>query len=127
MSEMLSSDTTTTNVTPAQAPPIEVTASAAKRINAIVKSEATPDVHLRVSVSGGGCSGFQYHFNLDDKSEDGDVLIERDGAKVVIDSMSLMYVLGSKIDFVENLTGSYFKVDNPNASSSCGCGTSFAI
>lgn len=108
-------------------PPIDVTASAASRINAIVASEGKADVHLRVSVSGGGCSGFQYHFNLDDTSEDGDVLIERDGAKVVVDGMSLMYVLGAKIDFVENLTGSYFKVENPNASSACGCGTSFAI
>lgn len=110
-----------------QAPPIEVTESAAKRIAAIVDNEGNPDLRLRVSVSGGGCSGFQYHFDLDAKDEEGDVLIERDEAKVVIDGMSLMYVLGSKIDFVENLTGSYFKVDNPNASSSCGCGTSFAI
>lgn len=110
-----------------QSTPIDVTESAAKRINAIIANETKPDLHLRVSVSGGGCSGFQYHFDLDDKSEDGDVMIERDGAKVVVDGLSLMYVLGSKIDFVENLTGSYFKVENPNASSSCGCGTSFSI
>ena len=109
------------------APPIEVTSSAAKRINAIVAGEGKPEMKLRISVSGGGCSGFQYNFALDDKDEDGDVLIERDGARVVVDGMSLMYVLGSKVDFVENLTGSYFKVDNPNAVSGCGCGTSFAI
>lgn len=107
--------------------PIEVTSSAAKRINAIVSNEGNPEMWLRVSVSGGGCSGFQYNFALDDKSEDGDIVIERDGAKVVVDGTSLMFVLGSKIDFVENLTGAYFKVDNPNANSSCGCGTSFSI
>lgn len=110
-----------------QAPPIDVTESAAKRINAIIAHEGKPGLRLRVSVSGGGCSGFQYKFDLDEADEDGDVLIEREGAQVVVDGMSLMYVLGSKIDFVENLTGSYFKVDNPNAASSCGCGTSFSI
>ena len=85
------------------------------------------EARLRVSVSGGGCSGFQYQFALDDKSEDGDIVVERDGAALVVDGMSLMYVLGAELDFVEDLTGSYFKVTNPNASSSCGCGTSFAI
>ena len=77
--------------------------------------------------TGGGCSGFQYLFALDDKSEDGDIVIERDGAAVVVDGMSLMYVIGSELDFVEDLTGSYFKVKNLNASFTCGCGTSFAI
>jgi iron-sulfur cluster insertion protein len=80
-----------------------------------------------VSVSGGGCSGFQYGFALDERDEEGDVLVERDGAAVVIDGMSLMYVLGAEIDFVEDLSGSYFRVKNPNASSSCGCGTSFSV
>jgi iron-sulfur cluster insertion protein len=84
-------------------------------------------VKLRVSVSGGGCSGFQYGFALDDKDDEGDVLVERDGAAVVVDGMSLMYVLGAEIDFVEDLSGSYFRVKNPNAASSCGCGSSFAI
>jgi len=107
--------------------PIEVTSSAAKRINAIVSTEGRPEMRLRVSVSGGGCSGFQYNFVLDDSAEDGDVLVERDGAKVVVDGLSLPFIAGSKIDFVENLTGAYFMVDNPNASSSCGCGTSFSI
>jgi iron-sulfur cluster insertion protein len=107
--------------------PIAITESAARRIAALVAAEATPGAKLRVSVSGGGCSGFQYGFSLDAASEEGDVLIERDGAAVVVDGMSLMYVLGSEIDFVEDLTGSYFRVKNPNASSSCGCGTSFAV
>jgi iron-sulfur cluster insertion protein len=93
----------------------------------VVRHKGRSEARLRVSVSGGGCSGFQYQFALDEGPEDGDVVIERDGAAVVVDGMSLMYVLGSELDFVEDLTGSHFKATNLNASSSCGCGTSFAI
>jgi iron-sulfur cluster insertion protein len=107
--------------------PIVVSASAARRIATVARAQGKADARLRVSVSGGGCSGFQYQFALDERSEDGDVVVERDGAAVVVDGMSLMYVLGSELDFVEDLTGSYFKVKNPNATSSCGCGTSFSI
>ena len=103
--------------------PVQLTASAARRIAAVAQSEGRAEARLRVSVSGGGCSGFQYQFTLDEGAE----VVERDGAAVVVDGMSLMYVLGSELDFVDDLTGSYFKVRNPNASSSCGCGTSFAI
>ncbi len=110
-----------------QRDPLTVSPSAARRIGAILASEPRRGLRLRVSVSGGGCSGFQYGFALDDKVEDGDIVIERDGAGVVVDGMSLMYVLGSELDFVEDLTGSYFRMSNPNASSSCGCGSSFAI
>jgi iron-sulfur cluster insertion protein len=107
--------------------PLQLTESAARRINEILTGEAQPDLKLRVSVSGGGCSGFQYGFDLDDRQEDGDVAVERNGAKVVIDGMSLLYLVGCEVDFVEDLTGSYFRINNPNASSSCGCGNSFAI
>lgn len=107
--------------------PITISPSAARRIAALAAAEGKPDVKLRVSVSGGGCSGFQYQFALDDQKLDGDVIVERDGAIVAVDGMSLMYVLGSELDYVEDLSGSYFRVKNPNASSSCGCGTSFAI
>jgi iron-sulfur cluster insertion protein len=107
--------------------PIAVTESAARRIAALIAAEGRPGVKLRVSISGGGCSGFQYGFALDDKDEPGDILVERDGAKVAVDDMSLMYLLGSELDWVEDLTGSYFRMKNPNASSQCGCGTSFAI
>ena len=107
--------------------PIAVTESAARRIAALIAAEGRPGVKLRVSVSGGGCSGFQYGFALDDKDEPGDILVERDGAKVAVDDMSLMYLLGSELDWVEDLTGSYFRMRNPNVSSQCGCGTSFAI
>ncbi len=107
--------------------PFSVTETAARRIGAILAKESQPDLKLRISVSGGGCSGFQYGFALDGRDEDGDIAIERDGARVVIDGMSLLYVMGCELDYVEDLTGSYFRVNNPNASSSCGCGNSFAV
>ena len=107
--------------------PFSVTSNAARRIGAILAKESQPDLRLRISVSGGGCSGFQYGFALDDREEDGDIAVERDGARVVIDGMSLLYVMGCELDYVEDLTGSYFRVTNPNASSSCGCGNSFAV
>jgi len=99
---------------------------AAKRIAAILDKEETAD-KLRVTVSGGGCSGFQYGFDLVAASEDDDFVIEKDGATVVIDSISLMYLEGSEIDFVDDLIGAAFQINNPNATSSCGCGTSFSI
>jgi iron-sulfur cluster insertion protein len=107
--------------------PFAVTESAARRVAAVLAQEGRAGLKLRVSVSGGGCSGFQYGFTLDDSHEDDDVVIEREGAAFVVDGMSLMYVLGAELDWVEDLTGSYFRVKNPNASSQCGCGTSFSI
>jgi iron-sulfur cluster insertion protein len=107
--------------------PFLVSERAARRISEILAREGQPRLKLRVSVSGGGCSGFQYGFALDDQDEDGDIAIERDGAKVVIDGMSLMYMIGCEVDYVEDLTGSYFRVSNPNATASCGCGNSFAV
>lgn len=112
--------------------PFSVTERAAQRIGAILAAENQAkenqsNLRLRITVSGGGCSGFQYGFDLDDRDEDGDIAVEREGAKVVIDGMSLMYLIGCEVDFVEDLTGSYFKVSNPNATASCGCGNSFAI
>jgi len=107
--------------------PITVTPSAAHRISAILAGEPEAKAKLRVSVSGGGCAGFQYGFALDAKDEPGDILVECHGARVVVDAMSLMYVLGAELDFIEDLTGSYFRMRNPNASSSCGCGTSFSV
>ena len=107
--------------------PFQVTDRAAARIKAILSSEGLGTGHLRVGVSGGGCSGFKYEFELSTAGQPDDILIENGGAKVAIDGMSLMYLLGSELDFVEDLNGSYFQVRNPNASSSCGCGSSFAI
>ena len=101
--------------------------SAVRRIAALAAAEANPDVALRLSVSGGGCSGFQYGFTLDDARQEDDVTFERGGVKLVIDTTSLDLLAGAEVDFVEDLGGSYFQVRNPNAKSSCGCGNSFAI
>ena len=107
--------------------PFIVTERAAKRIGEILAVEGDVSQKLRISVSGGGCSGFQYGFALDASDQDGDIKVEQDGVIVVIDGMSLLYMMGCEVDFIEDLTGSYFKVNNPNAASSCGCGNSFAI
>ncbi|ANK91340.1 MULTISPECIES: iron-sulfur cluster insertion protein ErpA [Rhizobium] len=100
--------------------------AAAKRIAAIISAEAGKSA-LRVSVEGGGCSGFSYKFDLADSAEDDDVVVEKNDAKVLIDSLSLVYMAGSEIDFVDNLLGQSFQIKNPNAVASCGCGTSFSI
>jgi iron-sulfur cluster assembly accessory protein len=100
--------------------------AAAKRIAAIVGAEAGKSA-LRVSVEGGGCSGFSYKFDLADRAVDDDIIVEKNDAKVLIDSLSLVYMAGSEIDFVDNLLGQSFQIKNPNAVASCGCGTSFSI
>jgi iron-sulfur cluster assembly accessory protein len=105
---------------------VVVTESAIKKIAAILGSEKEPAV-LRVSVEGGGCSGFQYKFDIQRTPESEDVVIARDGATVVIDPVSLQYLAGSKIDYADELIGAAFKIDNPNATASCGCGTSFSL
>jgi iron-sulfur cluster assembly accessory protein len=106
--------------------PIIVTERAARRIAQIAAGEpATP--LLRVSVEGGGCSGFSYRFGLVGAAEPDDLVIEREGARVLVDPVSLGYLAGARIDFVDDLIGAQFKIDNPNAAASCGCGTSFSI
>jgi iron-sulfur cluster insertion protein len=105
---------------------VTVSARAAKRIAEILKSESHPAM-LRVAVTGGGCSGFQYNFALDDNRAEDDLVLERDGATILIDSMSLDFLRGAEIDFVDDLIGAAFKINNPNAQSSCGCGTSFSV
>ncbi|MCC0039848.1 MAG: iron-sulfur cluster insertion protein ErpA [Brucellaceae bacterium] len=105
---------------------VELSEAAAKRIAKILAKE--PDKNaLRVSVEGGGCSGFSYKFDLVGDRNDDDIAIERDGATVLIDDLSLVYMGGSVIDFVDDLIGQSFQVRNPNAVASCGCGTSFSI
>jgi len=103
-----------------------VTERAAKRIGTILGKEPEGS-KLRVSVEGGGCSGFQYRFDVEQNQEPDDVVIERNGAVVLIDPVSLGYLSGSKIDFVDDLIGASFKIENPQATSSCGCGTSFSL
>ena len=105
---------------------VSVSARAARRIGEILKGEPTGAM-LRVSVEGGGCSGFQYKFGIEHAKAEDDVEIARDGAVVLIDPMSLQFMAGAEIDFVDDLIGASFKVANPNATASCGCGTSFSI
>lgn len=105
---------------------VTLSEAAAKRIAAIVAAEVDKQA-LRVSVEGGGCSGFSYKFDLDGQPAGDDIVIQRDGATVLIDPMSLIYMAGSEIDFVDNLLGQSFQIKNPNAVASCGCGTSFSV
>jgi iron-sulfur cluster insertion protein len=109
---------TTTDVT--------LSSAAAQRLKAIGQAEGRT-VMLRVAVEGGGCSGFQYMFDLVDAGEPDDLRVERDGAAALVDEMSLVLLKGSEIDFVDELAGAEFRVRNPNAKSSCGCGVSFSI
>lgn len=108
------------------ATPFSVTSAAAKRIAEIIATETNAKL-LRLSVEGGGCTGFQYKFDLVSETEPDDTVIEKDGARVVIDAVSLPFVAGSELDFVDELIGASFKVKNPNAVAACGCGTSFSV
>jgi iron-sulfur cluster assembly protein len=105
---------------------VSLSASAARRINKITAGQPAGTM-LRVEVIGGGCSGFSYRFGFADKTNADDMVIERDGARVAIDEASLPFLAGSEIDFVEEIIGAAFRVNNPNATASCGCGTSFSV
>ncbi|HEY5105815.1 MAG TPA: iron-sulfur cluster assembly accessory protein [Caulobacteraceae bacterium] len=105
---------------------LTLTPAAARRLHAIAKSEGRP-LMLRVAVEGGGCSGFQYRFDLVDAAEPDDLKVERDGAAALVDVVSLALLKGSQIDFADELASAEFKVRNPNAKSSCGCGVSFSL
>jgi iron-sulfur cluster assembly accessory protein len=105
---------------------VTVSARAARRIGEILQGEPAGAM-LRVSVEGGGCSGFQYKFDIDSAKADDDIVIARDGATVLIDPVSLNYMAGAEIDFVDDLIGTSFRVNNPKATASCGCGTSFTV
>ncbi|MCH2457623.1 MAG: iron-sulfur cluster insertion protein ErpA [Henriciella sp.] len=105
---------------------VTLSESAARRINAILAKQSDKD-YLRVSVEGGGCSGFSYKFDLEDTKNDDDVIVERDGAQVLVDEMSMEFMRGSEIDFSNELIGAAFKINNPNATAACGCGTSFSL
>ena len=109
-----------------EAPTVDITPAAAARVAAIAKRQGKPAI-LRLAVDGGGCAGFQYRFGLADAVEAEDSVVERDGATLVVDPMSLDLVAGSAVDYVESLGGAAFRVTNPNAASGCGCGSSFSI
>jgi iron-sulfur cluster insertion protein len=106
---------------------IRISASAARRIATLLAEDGAPGMMFRVSVSGGGCSGFQYGFSLDDQRNADDRVFRKGEVGVVIDEVSLDLLKGAEVDFVEDLIGSYFAIRNPNAASTCGCGSSFSI
>jgi len=107
--------------------PIQVTENALAKVKNLIEEEGNPELKLRVFVTGGGCSGFQYGFAFDEACAEDDAKIEKDGVAVVVDSMSYPYLVGAKLDYEEGLQGAKFTVQNPNASSTCGCGSSFSI
>jgi iron-sulfur cluster assembly accessory protein len=109
-----------------EAPTLTLSPSAAARVSAIAEKQGKPAI-LRLSVEGGGCSGFQYQFGLAEAADDEDAVVETDGVQLVVDPMSLDLVAGCTVDFVESLGGAAFRVENPNASAGCGCGSSFAV
>ena len=106
---------------------LEFSDSAVRKLKSLQQEEGNPNLKLRVSVYGGGCSGFQYTFSLDEELKPADKVVEKDGATLIIDQMSYQYLAGSEVDFSEGLEGSMFVVNNPNATSTCGCGASFSI
>ena len=107
--------------------PLTFTDVAAQKVKSLITEEENPALKLRVYITGGGCSGFQYGFTFDEKVNEGDLTVENAGVQLVIDPMSLQYLIGGTIDYTEGLEGSRFVVNNPNASSTCGCGSSFSI
>ncbi|WP_374764028.1 iron-sulfur cluster insertion protein ErpA [Yunchengibacter salinarum] len=107
--------------------PVGLSARAARRVAELIRQQGKPGLMLRVKVDGGGCSGFQYGFDFDTEAAEDDIKVERDGVTMLVDSMSLLYLSGAEVDYVEDLVGASFQVTNPNAASSCGCGSSFSI
>jgi iron-sulfur cluster insertion protein len=109
------------------ADPINITQAAVLKVKELVEEEGNPELMLRVFVTGGGCAGFQYGFTFDDDIADDDSLIDKDGVRFVIDSLSVQYLGGSTVDYTQGLDGSRFIIQNPSATTTCGCGSSFAI
>jgi iron-sulfur cluster insertion protein len=110
-------------------PPPDVlvfTDAAAGKVGELIREEANPNLKLRVFVSGGGCSGFQYGFTFDEKIEEGDFCVEKQGVQLLVDPMSAQYLMGAEIDYKEDLQGAQFVIRNPNAKTTCGCGSSFS-
>jgi len=107
-------------------PPVLFSDSAVAKVRELITEEGNPDLQLRVYVSGGGCSGFQYGFAFEEAAGESDLIVEREGVRVLIDPVSLQYLSGAQIDFQDGLDGSRFVIRNPNAKSTCGCGSSFS-
>jgi iron-sulfur cluster insertion protein len=107
--------------------PVNFTDNAAAKVKSLLVEENNPDLKLRVYITGGGCSGFQYGFTFDPNVNEDDTTVEKEGVQLLIDSMSFQYLAGAKIDYLEDLSGARFVIENPNATSTCGCGSSFSV
>jgi len=107
--------------------PLELTSAAATKVAQLVKDEGNPNLMLRVYVQGGGCSGFQYGFSFEEQVQDGDTAVTAGGVKLLVDPMSMQYLTGAEIDYTEGLEGAQFVIRNPNATTTCGCGSSFSV
>ena len=107
--------------------PLVFTEAAADKVKALIEEEENEQLMLRVFISGGGCSGFQYGFTFDENTTDGDTIVEKAGVKLLIDPMSIQYLTGAEIDYSEGLEGAQFVIRNPNAQTTCGCGSSFSV
>ncbi|MEZ8144379.1 iron-sulfur cluster insertion protein ErpA [Enterovibrio norvegicus FF-33] len=107
--------------------PLQFSETAANKVKTLIQEEENPNLKLRVYITGGGCSGFQYGFTFDEKVNDGDMVIEKCGVTLVVDPMSLQYLIGGEVDYTEGLEGSRFFINNPNATTTCGCGASFSV
>jgi iron-sulfur cluster insertion protein len=107
--------------------PLTFSDAAATRVKTLIAEEENPELKLRVYITGGGCSGFQYGFTFDESVNDGDTTIENCGVTLVVDPMSLQYLIGGEVDYTEGLEGARFFVNNPNATTTCGCGASFSV
>ena len=118
--------TTATEPTEALNQPLDFTEDAAAKVLELIKEEDNAELKLRVYVQGGGCSGFQYGFTFDEDQQEDDTAVDRDGVRLLVDPMSFQYLIGAKIDYKDDLEGARFIINNPNASTTCGCGSSFS-
>ncbi|HEY9183298.1 MAG TPA: iron-sulfur cluster insertion protein ErpA [Gammaproteobacteria bacterium] len=110
-----------------EAPPLNFTSAAAQKVGQLIEQEGNVALKLRVYVQGGGCSGFQYGFTFDEEIQEGDTAIENEGVTLLVDPMSVQYLMGAEIDYREDLSGAQFIIRNPNATTTCGCGSSFSV
>ncbi|MDY7219923.1 iron-sulfur cluster insertion protein ErpA [Denitrificimonas sp. JX-1] len=106
---------------------MQFTEDAAKKVRALLEEEGNPRLNLRVFITGGGCSGFEYGFTFDEEVAEDDTVVEREGVNLIVDPMSFQYLVGAEVDYTEGLEGSRFIINNPNATTTCGCGSSFSI
>ena len=108
-------------------PGIVLTNAAARKVQELILEERNPDLKLRVYISGGGCSGFQYGFSFDEERAEDDIAVENDGVTLLVDPLSFQYLMGAEVDYTESLQGAQFVIRNPNAATTCGCGSSFSV